>query len=278
MSKQFCVIGDPISHSKSPAIYNAMMEKLGLDWSYHYEKVPAADCLRFLSEVLESGRLAGFNATMPHKETLAGSMRKVAPLARRAGSVNTVVIKNAQAVGHSTDGIGLCRALDSLGALWRGETVCLLGAGGAALAGAVALADGGAGRLIVCSRTREKASILAARAGGVVELCGFSQEELMAAAGQAALVVNCTNLGMGGTGAGFASLDFLRAMKDGAAVYDMVYQPRETALFLEAKVRGLLCATGLSMLVHQAIAAMELYVGHKLDRKGMEQAILQTLS
>jgi Shikimate 5-dehydrogenase len=278
MSKQFCVIGDPISHSKSPAIYNAMMEKLGLNWSYHCEKVPAADCLRFLSEVLESGRLAGFNATMPHKETLAGSMRKVAPLARRAGSVNTVVIKNSQAVGHSTDGIGLCRALDSLGALWRGETVCLLGAGGAALAGAVALADGGAERLIVCSRTREKANILAARAGGVVELCGFSQEELTAAAGQAALVVNCTNLGMGGTGAGFASLDFLRAMKDGAAVYDMVYQPRETALFLEAKAQGLLCATGLSMLVQQAIAAMELYVGHKLDRKGMEQAILPMLS
>ena len=277
MKKQFCVIGDPIRHSKSPAIYNAMIKKLGLDWSYHYEEVRAEDCLRFLDEVVASGRLGGFNATMPHKETLAKNLKKVAPLARRAGSVNTVVIKGGQAVGHSTDGAGLCRALDGLGAVWRGETVCVLGAGGAALAAVTALSDGGAERLIVCNRTRTSAEKLAERVGGAIELSGFSPEELAAAAGEAALLVNCTNLGMGGS-ADFASLDFLQAMKSGAAVYDMVYLPQETGLYLAAEAQGLLCATGLSMLMQQAIAAMELYVGAALDRKAMEQAILPALS
>ena len=277
MSKEFCVIGDPVAHSKSPAIYNAMIQALRLDWSYHYEQVRAEDCLDFHDEVVASGRLGGFNATMPHKETLAKNMKKVAPLARRAGSVNTVVVRDGQAIGHSTDGVGLCRALDGLGAAWRGETVCILGAGGAALAGAVALADGGAKRLIVCSRTREKAEILAARAGGSVELRAFSPAELGRAAAESAVVVNATNLGMGG-GAGFPSLDFLQGMKSGAAVYDMVYLPRETELLLAARAQGLLCSTGLSMLVQQAIAAMELYVGGQLDRKEMEQAILPAIS
>ena len=277
MSKEFCVIGDPIAHSKSPAIYNAMIKKLGLDWSYHYEQVRAEDCLSFLAEVVASGRLGGFNATMPHKETLAKNLSRVAPLARRAGSVNTVVFRDGQAVGRSTDGVGLCRALDSLGAAWRGETVCLLGAGGAALAGAVALADGGAKRLIVCSRTREKAELLAARAGGAVELRGFSPAELSQAASESALLVNATNLGMG-EGAGFPSLDFLQGMKTGAAIYDMVYLPRETALYQAAQERGLLCATGLSMLVHQAIAAMEIYVGGPLDWRCMEQVVFDALS
>ena len=278
MSKQFCVIGDPIRHSKSPAIYTAMIKKLNLDWSYHYEEVPAMDCLHFLAEVLESGRLAGFNATMPHKETLARYLEQVSPFARRVGSVNTVVIQNGQAVGHSTDGIGLCHALDDLGAAWRGETVCILGAGGAALAASAALLDGGAQRLIICNRTRASAEKLAGRIGGAIELSGFSAAELAAAAGQAATLVNCTNLGMGGTTAGFESLDFLREMKRGAAMCDMVYLPRETELYLAARAKGLACATGLSMLVQQAIAAMELYMGEALDRKAMEQAILPVLS
>ena len=277
MSKEFCVIGDPIAHSKSPAIYNAMIKKLGLDWSYHYEEVRAEDCLRFLDEVVASGRLGGFNATMPHKETLARNLKKVAPLARRAGSVNTVVIRNGQAIGHSTDGVGLCRALDGLGVVWRGETVCILGAGGAALAAAAALLDGGAERLIVCNRTRTGAEKLAERVSGAVTVSGFSTGELAAAAGEAALLVNCTSLGMSGS-ADFGSLDFLQTMKSGAAVYDMVYLPQETGLYLAAKAQGLFCATGLSMLMQQAIAAMELYAGTALDRKAMEQAILPVLS
>lgn len=277
MASKYCVIGDPIAHSKSPLLYSAMIDALGLDWSYEHRLVRAEDCADFLVQVKAEGLYQGFNATMPHKGILAAAVDSLDPIAARTQSVNTVVMECGIAHGYSTDGIGVIRALDSFSAPWKGACICLLGAGGAAAAAAAALLEAGAERIILCNRTIESAKNLAQRIGGEISVSGFSAEELAQAARQSAVLLNCTSLGMENGSGTFPSLDFLKELGSGAAVFDMVYAPSETALYLAAKELGLLASTGLPMLMYQAIAAMELYTGRALDAALMTQVIARRL-
>lgn len=273
--RRFCVIGDPIEHSRSPELYQAIFRHLGLDWVYIKQKVLAADCADFLKQVRQ-GCFDGFNATMPHKELLVPLMDELTPVARRAGSVNTVKLERGTAVGHSTDGAGVVGALDELGAVFRGETVCLLGAGGAALAAAAALLEEGAARLIVCNRTVQAAVELAEKIGGSIITMPFTGEALYDAAHQSAVMVNCTSLGMK-NGTPFPDLGFLQGLSGDAAVYDMVYVPSPTEFVQAAQARGLRCANGEAMLLHQAVAAMEFYLGQPLDRPAICAAVYREL-
>lgn len=272
--KRFCIIGDPVEHSRSPELYQAMFAYLGLDWVYIKQRVQHADCARFLAQA-KQGSFDGFNATMPHKETLAALVDSCTPIAQRIGSVNTVRIDGARAIGHSTDGDGLLGALDELGAPWRGETVCLIGAGGAAAAAAAALLQEGAAQLYLCNRTLESAQALAQRVGGAITVRPLS--ELSEAAAQSAVLVNASSLGMEQS-APFQSLDFLKAMKQGAAIYDMVYAPSPTALTQAARERHFLTANGEAMLLHQAVSAMEFYYGSPLDRPAISRWLHQHLA
>lgn len=269
--KRFCVIGDPVEHSRSPAIFRGMFDYLNVDGVYIKQHVSREQCAGFLAAA-KRGEFDAFNATIPHKELLVPLVDELTAVARRAGSVNTVAIRQGRAWGHSTDGAGLLAALDELGAAWRGETVCLFGAGGAAAAAAAALLEGGADRLIICNRTLATAETLAGRIGGKITAIGFASEQLEAAVSQAAVIVNCTSLGMKNS-APFADLNFLKAAKDDAAVYDMVYAPTPTALTAAAAAQGLRCANGEGMLLYQAVAAMEFFLETELDRPAIYAAV-----
>jgi shikimate dehydrogenase len=246
------VIGDPVSHSRSPAIHNAGYAALGLDWVFVAFPVPAGQATTALDGVRALG-VAGLSVTMPHKTDAAAACDELTPTASTLGVVNTVVNRDGRLLGDSTDGAGLLRALTHEGVDVRGTSLLVLGAGGAARAIVLALADAGADVVVAARRldAARAAADLAADIGAI----GF--DDLDGAVRAASVVINATPLGMQDEPPPFdpASLD------GRSFVVDTVYHPAETPLLRAAKERGVPCANGLGMLVHQAALAFELFTG-----------------
>lgn len=274
-AKKLCVIGDPIVHSKSPLIQNAMISALGLDYIYLCQKVPRGETERWLRCADFSG-YAGFNATMPHKEALALLMDELDPLASACGAVNTVCIKDGKYYGYNTDGAGFLRALSDLGVDAAGKRALLLGAGGAAKAVAAALAGAGA-HVTVANRTVEKAEGICEIDPARMVPAGLEKEELCRLAKESEILVNCTSLGMAGTGTDFDDLSFVEALPEGAAVCDAIYAPAETSLLKKAREKGHPAMNGMGMLLHQAILALEYFTGESLDRSRARAAAEEAL-
>lgn len=267
------VIGDPVLHSKSPALHGAMLRELGLDVPYDAHVVRRGELPEYLRWARDNG-VTGFNATMPHKEDLFPLLDELHPAARAMGAVNTVCLRGGKWVGFNTDGAGAVAALrDGLGLDPAGLTVTLLGAGGAAKAVALVLADGGAERVFVCNRTLSRAEELCAHdPTGRLSPNGFDPETLCRCAAQSQLLVNCTNLGMAGCPHQFEDFAFLDALRSGAAVFDLIYHPAETELLSQARRRGRPTLNGLPMLVNQAVLALEHFLDRPLDRRAMAEA------
>ncbi|MEA4955009.1 MAG: shikimate dehydrogenase [Pseudoflavonifractor sp.] len=274
-TRKLCVIGDPVLHSKSPVIQNAMIKALGLDYIYLCQPVPRGEAGRWLECAAFSG-YAGFNATMPHKEELFPLMDEVDEAARRCGAVNTICLRNRKYYGYNTDGGGFLRALADLGVDPAGKRVILLGSGGAAKAVALALAGTGA-KVTVCNRTVEKAEALCGADPSNLTPAGFDLATLCRVAGESDVLVNCTSLGMAGTGREFADLSFVDALPAGAAVCDVIYAPEETALLRRARERGHPAMNGMGMLLHQAILALEHFTGETLDVEAAKAAARRAL-
>ena len=274
------VIGDPVLHSKSPVIHGAMLTALGLDdITYTARVVRRGELPDYLGWARENG-VIGCNATMPHKEDLVPLMDELDSAAQAIGSVNTVCLRNGKLFGHSTDGPGFLAALEhELHVSPAGRTITLLGAGGAARAVACALAQAGAARVYVCNRTEERAAALCALdPSGCLTPAGFDIETLSRLSAQSDLLINCTNLGMADCSGQFADFSFLDALPREAAVYDLIYHPAETELLRQASLRGLTTRNGLSMLVWQAVLALEYFLDRPLNRESLSGIAAAALS
>lgn len=265
------VIGDPVLHSKSPVLHGAMLSALGLDAAYDARVVRRGELPDYLRWARDHG-VAGFNATMPHKEDLLPLLDGIDPAARLTGAVNTVCLREGAWVGFNTDGAGALSALgEVLGFDPAGSTVTLLGAGGAAKAVALALAEAGAERVRVCNRTLERAGELCARHPRLTP-APFGPDTLERLCRGADLLVNCTSLGMEGCPRQFEGFSFLDALPPHGAVFDLIYHPAETELLAQARRRGLRAMNGLPMLVWQAVLALEHFLNRPLDRGAMAAA------
>ena len=278
-SRKLCVIGDPVLHSKSPLIQNTMLAALGLDYIYLCQSVPRGETETWLRCAAFCG-YAGFNATMPHKEALVPRMDELDEDARMYGAVNTVCLREGRCYGYNTVGRGFLAALEQAGVATRGQNVLILGAGGAAKAVAPKLCQAGDARqVVVANRTVEKAAALCAGAekGRMIPV-GFAPEELRRAAEQCDLLVNCTNLGMEGTGGQFSDFSFLEALPSHAAVCDVIYAPAETELLRRARERGLRTLNGLGMLIWQAVFALEHFTQTRIDGKAMVPLVEDALN
>ena len=124
---RLCVIGDPVEHSKSPLIQNAMIAKLGIPYHYTKRLVHQGDTQEWLDTACREG-FAGFNATMPHKVALVPLMDELGEDARLYGAVNTVCIRGKRCIGHNTDGMGFYQALTDLGVEVPGRRLTQRGA------------------------------------------------------------------------------------------------------------------------------------------------------
>ena len=273
--KKLAVIGDPIEHSLSPVIQQAMLDALGLDCRYECIRVQAGSVKDWLPTAAGLG-LGGFNATMPHKADLVPLMDELSADARLYRAVNTVVLREGRFLGFNTDGEGFLRSLLDEGIQAKGRRVAVLGAGGAARAVVLKLAAVGAERITVCCRRPEKASELTA-ASPVIHASDLSRQSTDAVLSCADLLINATPLGMHGVSTDFEDFDFLNALPPSVPVCDLIYRPLKTSLLREAERRGHLILNGLGMLIHQAILALEHFADRELDATAMKNAVMDRL-
>ena len=265
---KLCVIGDPVEHSLSPVIHNAVLSGAALPYEYGRVRVRAGETADFLCRAREEG-YAGFNATMPHKTALVDLMDELDADAQLFGAVNTVVLRDGKARGCNTDGRGFLQMLADGGIAPEGKTVTVLGAGGAARAVVLKLAQAGAARIFVCNRTLGKAAALERIFPDRITACSFTARTLGDCALFSDLLVNTTPMGMTAVADQFASFAFLRALPQGAPVCDLIYSPPETALLAAAKALGHPTLNGLGMLIHQAIFALEEFTGTQIDAQAV---------
>jgi shikimate dehydrogenase len=255
--KHACVIGWPISHSRSPIIHGYWLKTMGIAGQYDAVAVPPEKLPDFFTR-LRAGEYCGCNVTMPHKEEAARHVDIVLPEARRAGSVNTIFWQDGKLVGTSTDGAGFIANLEaSVPAFaWQGRHVLLLGAGGSARALIAAMGLRGIGRLSLWNRNPDRARAVQDIFGppiGVVDTAA-----LPAALEAADLVINTTP-----PAAALSEMEGfdLSRLNPTAVVADIVYVPLETPFLLEAKRRGHQTVPGLGMLLHQAVGGFEHWFG-----------------
>lgn len=269
------VLGSPVRHSLSPAIHNAAFRALGLDWAMAAFEVAERDAAGAVAGVRALG-LAGASVTMPLKRALVAHVDELDGVASRLGALNCISRSTTgRLVGSSTDGPGLLAALEEAGVEVAGRRALVVGAGGAARAAVLALAEAGAATVVVVARRPEQASEAASLAGPV----GRSGEPEDAR--EADLIVNATPVGMdrgGAAGAGPAFPIDPSLLCAAQTVLDMVYEPVRTAWLDAAERRGATALDGVGMLVHQAAAAFERWTGMPAPLGVMRQAARAALS
>jgi shikimate dehydrogenase len=255
------VMGDPVRHSLSPLLHNAAFTALGLNWISVGFEVAAGQAAAAL-EGIRALSVAGVSVTMPHKGDVAALVDDRSDVAGRLGAVNCVINRDGTLFGDNTDGAGFLASLARAANFDPSGKRCLIiGAGGAARAVTLALADAGAASVVVVNRTATKASDVAALAGAAGRV-GDLGDNATALAENADLIVNATPVGMTGIGTvGDGWLISPTLLHAGQVAADLVYAPRPTPWLAAAADAGATTVDGLGMLVHQAAAQLELWTG-----------------
>ena len=252
------VMGWPVAHSRSPKIHNHWLEKHGLPGAYVLLPV-APGTLNVALPGLAALGFRGCNITIPHKVDAIALVHDVDAHARRVGAINTIVVQPDRSLrGMNTDGYGFIQSLLEASPAWVADAgpITVLGAGGAARAVVLALADRGAREIRLVNRTFEKADALAKEFGAPLKALPWAERH--AALADVALLVNTTSQGMHGSPALDLNLD---ALPRRALVSDIIYVPLETPLLAGARLRGNVTVNGLGMLLHQARPAFEAWFG-----------------
>lgn len=280
MRKIVGIIGYPLEHTASPAMHNAAFKELGLDYEYVPFEVEPED----LKEALRGMRalhVAGFNVTIPHKETIVPLLDEVTKLARFIGAVNTVENQEGKLVGYNTDGPGFIDSLkEDAGFDPKGKKVVVLGAGGASRAVSTMLAEVGAKSLVISDILEEKAKSLAEYLASSLDVscrpAKASSLELKDAISEADLLVNATPLGMSPK-VNECPISEKTKLSKNLLVYDLVYNPSETKLLKIAKAAGCRICSGLGMLVRQGALAFTIFTGEEPPIDAMWSAAKRAL-
>lgn len=258
------VIGSPVAHSLSPLLHNTAFAALGLGdrWRSFAFEVAAGEAAAAL-QAMRRYDVAGLSVTMPHKAAVAALLEECSEDARRLGAVNCVARRDDTLYGTNTDGAGFVASLArGVGFDPAGRRCLVAGAGGAARAVVLALAQSGAAEVAVVNRTAARAAAAAGLAGARGRAVALAAEPLVEAVGAADLVVNATPVGMAGTsGAAAEWVVPPSLLHAGQVAADLVYAPRPTPWLAGAAATGARVLDGLGMLVHQAAAQLALWTG-----------------
>ncbi|GIV09189.1 MAG: shikimate dehydrogenase (NADP(+)) [Fimbriimonadales bacterium] len=266
------VLGYPVRHSLSPAMHNAAFRALGLNWVYLAFEVPP-DALPQAVAGMRGLRIQGLNLTIPHKEAVIPLLDALTDAAQRIRAVNTLFWEGGRLVGDNTDAEGFLQTLREAGIEPAGQTVLILGAGGAARAVAYALHQQGCA-LIIANRTPERATALA-QAFQATPIA-MTPDTLRSLIPQLDGVVNCTSLGMSPDPDSSPPIDW-DALPDTAWACDLVYRPLRTRFLQDAQKHGIRTIDGLGMLIHQGALAFERWTGQPAPLSVMREAAMQAL-
>jgi len=276
---QLCaVIGHPVGHSLSPAIHNAGFAATG--YNAVYLAFDVTDVPAFLAGLRAMPNFLGLSITIPHKAAVIPHLDACDTAARDTGSVNTILHRDRQLIGSSTDGPGTLRAFAQAGIDIQGKRVLFLGAGGAVRAVAFRMARAGAAQVSIRARRLEQAAALA---HGLTHgaNCQADGDVLGNETGEEArtydIVVNGTPLGMAPDREADSPLP-AGALHDGQTVFDMVYKPLETRFIQDARRAGCQIVLGSEMLLQQALLQFETWTGVPAPEAAMRQALMERLA
>ena len=263
----FTLLGSPVGHSGSPAMFNYSFKKQGLDYAYLAFDVKKEDMPRAI-DALKLFKVRGSNVTMPCKTVAASLVDELSPAAKIIGAINVIVNDNGKLTGHITDGIGFVRNLKEHGVDIANKKLVVLGSGGAATAIEVQSALDGAAEITIFNKKDEfyqraeqtKQKIQQAKPEVKVQVCDLAdQNKLKAEIARADILVNATIVGMKPLeGKSLVDKSFLRP---DLVVADTVYNPLKTKLILDAESIGCTTAPGKGMLLWQGAAAYKLFTG-----------------
>jgi shikimate dehydrogenase len=270
-TKTYCIIGDPVYHSLSPAMQNAAFAAKGLNYTYIAFRVPK-DELQESIESLRSINIAGFNVTIPHKTEIIKYLDELELTAKKVSAVNTVNNLEGKFIGYNTDAYGFIEPLHRRHVDFGGMRVLLIGAGGAARAVVGALAgEKGVSRLIVANRDTQRANELAKIASELGIYCKVVPlDKAPEFSLDCDLIVNATSLGMNNEP---SIIDYHHIQK-GSIVYDIVYRPIVTDLIENAKFAQATVVYGYEMLIEQGAKAFEIWTGLPAPRDAMKKNLL----
>jgi len=258
------LLGNPVRHSLSPAMHNAALQALQLNWSYL--ALPCAS--ENLKEVLQGLRAVncrGLNVTIPHKQDVAELCQELSPLAKRLGAVNTLIpLDSGGWHGTNTDVEGFLTPLGEQSS-WQNCHGAIIGCGGSARAIAAGLQSLRLASITVIGRRQEALDAFIAdlqRNDAPLTACLQSSPDLASLMKRADLVVNTTPVGMAqhGDAQAFPLGEAIWShLQESAMLYDLVYTPRPTAWLRWGQSRGHRCIDGLEMLVQQGAASLRLW-------------------
>lgn len=279
----YCLIGTPVGHSGSPAMYNYSFAQTGLDNVYLAYDVPLEKTEEAVNALKVLG-CKGFNVTMPCKTKVAELVDELSDAAKLIGACNTVVIKDGKLYGNNTDGMGFVRNLRENGVEVKGKRVTVMGAGGAATAIQVQFALDGAEKISIFNREDEfyeNAERTMAKIKEMLPQCEVNvypledTEKLYAEIADSDILVNATKVGM-------KPLDDQTLVEDTSVfrpdlvVADVVYNPKETKLVQSAKAAGCKVAVGgIGMLLWQGAVAFHLFTGKDMPTKDVYELFFQ---
>lgn len=267
-----CVIGNPISHSLSPKLHNYWLKRYGLEGEYTALQV-TEDQLETTLRSLPAQGFIGANVTIPHKVSVMQFADKITDRATLIGAANTLTFKDdGRIFADNTDGYGFMANLRQGAPDWdpKAGPAAIFGAGGAARAIIVALADAGVPEIIISNRTRAKAEALRADFGARISVIDWVQADKMLE--DANTVINTTSLGMVGGQDFKVPLDNLRK---NTVVTDIVYNPLKTPFLEAAEKQGCTIVDGLGMLLHQGVPGFERWFGQRPEvDEATRQAVL----
>lgn len=261
------LLGSPVAHSKSPLMHNEAFRLLRLDYVYLCFDVKE-DSLKTAFEGLKKLNVAGFNCTMPDKTAICELLDDLSPAAKMIGAVNTVVNENGRYIGHNTDGIGYMQSVKNAGFDIKGETMTLLGAGGAASSIFVQAALDGVKKINLFSikdRFWEKAEKMVDMVNSNTDcdakLIELGNDDILnEAISNSKILTNATSVGMAPNTDNCIVKDF-SVFNENLIVSDVIYNPMETKLLKIAKEHGCPTFNGIYMLLYQGAEAFKLFTG-----------------
>ncbi len=277
-TKVLCVIGDPIEHSISPKMHNAVIHELGLDYVYVAFKIKK-ESLKEAVQGFKSLGIQGINVTIPHKVDIMQYLDEIDPTAMKIGAINTIKNDNGYLRARNTDGEGALKALIDNGYSPKGKKITIIGAGGASRAIAFFVAQHASEvsifdiNLEACRKLTEN---LKQFYRIPINANSMDLNDLKKQLDSSDLLINTSPIGM------HPKINESPIPKDllkkHLTVFDIVYNPIQTQLLKDAKELGCNCISGLDMFVNQGAIAFEWWTEKKPNVNLMKEVVKKSLN
>ena len=247
--KKYLVIGNPISHSFSPKLQNYWLKQNNINAVYNKIKLEEKEIEGIIQDI-KNQKIAGCNVTVPFKKKVIPFLDKLSIQAEQTQSVNTIIFKNGNLIGHNTDIFGFDKAIRSLNFNMKGKKIMILGAGGVVPSIIYAIKEMGVSEITISNRTKQKAENLKIlfKKLNILEWGNLTNFDV---------VINATSLGLNNEK---INLDFSKVGKN-KLFYDVIYNPAETNFLKEGKQLGNITENGAMMFIYQAFEAFKLWHG-----------------